>query len=118
MYIRDSHGIIYPYICPDVIRTIVKDCEYTEEEKVDSFCDDKSILDELDELPTYMVHELLSKYKDKPSFYKLIKKELICRGEYKNKIYKLRKEIVEIELEKGDRNDKYQRRRKIKCKES
>ena len=47
-----------------------------------------------------MVHELLSKYKDMPSFYKVIKKELICRGIYKTKKYKLRREIIEIELER------------------
>ena len=67
-------------------------------------------------MPTYMVGELLSKYKNKPSFYKVIKKELINRGVYKTKKYKLRKEI--IELGKGEENDKYQRRRKIKCKKS
>ena len=69
-------------------------------------------------MPTYMVGELLSRYKDKPSFYKVIKKELICRGRYENKKYKLRKEIIEIELEEDEYNDKYQRRRRVKCKKS
>lgn len=117
IYVADSHGVILPYICP--IRMMVADteCLYTETvEEKPSY--DKSVLEELADMPTYMVRELLSKYKDKPSFYRVIKKELICRGVYKNKNYKLRKEIVEIELEEGEYNDKYQRRREIKCKKS
>ena len=117
IYVVDSHGVILPYICPIRMMIADKECLYTEkvEEKPS---DDKSILEELADMPTYMVHELLSKYKNVPSFYRVIKKELICRGEYENKKYKLRKEIVEIELEEGEYNDKYQRRRKIKCKKS
>ena len=118
IYVRDSFGVIFPYVCPEKIMTSVKECEYTECVKEESIEDDKSILDELDEMPTYIVHELLSRYKDKPSFYRLIKRELIARGTYENKIYKLRKEIVEIEIEESDFNDKYQRRREIKCKKS
>ena len=115
IYIKDTHGVVYPYICPEVVKNTIRDCEYTE--SLETPCD-KPLLEEIDELPTYLVHELLSKYKDKPSFYRLIKKELICRGEYSKKEYKLRKEIKEIELEEGEYNDKYQRRREIKCKKS
>ena len=118
IYVKDSYGIIFPYICPNKIMFTFKECEYTEEVKEDKLDDDTSILDELCDMPTYMVHELLSKYKDKPSFYRYIKKELISRGTYENKMYKLRREIIEIELEEGENNDKYQRRRKIKCKKS
>ena len=121
IYVRDVHGVIFPYICPDKIKAAVSECTYTETiDKVDKeeLSDDRTILEELADMPTYMVGELLSKYKDKPSFYKVIKKELICRGTYETKKYKLRKEIIEIELEEGEFNDKYQRRREIKCKKS
>ena len=118
IYVSDSHGIILPYICPNVIKASTCDCGYTKEEKVEDLTDDKGILDELTDMPTYMVHELLSKYKNKPSFYKVIRRELVCRGVYKTKKYKLRKEIIEIELEEGEYNDKYQRRREIKRKKS
>ncbi len=114
IYVRDTHGIVLPYICPERAITIIDECECSfPDEQIDM---DKSILEELADMPTYLVGELLSKYKYVPSFYKVIKKELICRGVYKTKIYKLRREIIEIELEEGEYNDKYQRRRRIKCK--
>ena len=118
IYVKDSHDVILPYICPNKILTSVKECEYTKEEIVSDNLDDVSIIKELATLPDYIVHELLSRYKTKPSFYRIIKKELISRGVYDNKKYKLRKEIVEIELEEGEYDDKYQRRRRIKCKKS
>ena len=117
IYVADSHGVIFPYIAPERIITSEDECMYTEK-VIEKPADDKTILEELSEMPTYMVHELLSRYKDKPSFYRVIKRELIGRGVYKNKKYKLRKEIIEIELEEGEYNDKYQRRREIKCKKS
>ena len=112
IYVRDTCGIVLPYICPEIIN----ECVCTQTEEVKELAMDKSILEELECMPTYLVGELLSKYKSVPSFYKVIKKELICRGVYTNKIYKLKREIVEIELDDGRWNDKYQRRRKIKCK--
>lgn len=118
VYVSDSHGVIFPYIAPEKAKSAVTECTFSEETAKEEITDDKSILDELAEMPTYMVGELLSKYKDKPSFYKVIKRELICRGRYENKKYKLRKEIIEIELEEGEYDDKYQRRREIKCKKS
>ena len=118
VYIKDSHGIIYPYICPETIKNVSIDCGYTEAECACKLDDDRTLIEEIDELPTYLIHELLSKYKNKPSFYRLIKRELICRGEYNKKTYKLRKETIEIKLEEGEYNDKYQRRREIKCKKS
>ncbi len=109
VYVSDSYGVIFPYIIPTKIMTTSKECGYTEtlQEK-----DDTSFLTQLTELPTYVVHELLSKYKNSPAFYRLIKDELIARGEYDTKIYKLRKEIAKERCI----NDKYQRRRKINCK--
>ena len=114
--VSDTHGIIFPYVCPEKVLTTTEECTYVKEEKKEPLVDDKSILDELCDMPTYMVHELLSKYKDMPSFYRVIRKELVCRGEYRAKKYKLRREIIEIELEEGEFYDKYQRRRKVKCK--
>ena len=118
IYVRDKAGVILPYICKERAQVIVSEFECNESTKKERISTDKSILEELSDMPTYMVHELLSKYKNIPSFYKVIKKELICRGEYENKKYKLRKEIIEIEIEEGECNDKYQRRREIKCKKS
>ena len=88
--------------------------------------DDTDLLDDLCDLPTYQLGELLSKYKRKPSFYRLIKKELVKRGVYKNKKYKLDKEIVEMEVDKEfikkegamTGYDRYTRRREIKRKKS
>lgn len=115
IYVADSCGVIFPYFCPEKMLISVKECEYKEETTEEA---DPTILEELSEMPTYIVHELLSKYKDKPSFYRVIKKELVSRGIYENKKYKLRKEILEIELEESDFDDKYQRRREIKYKKS
>ena len=116
IYVRDSVGVIFPYVTPKEIIIADKDCEYTEKEKHKVIEDNFSVIDEIENLPTYQVRELLSRYKEKPSFYRIIKAELISRGIYENKKYRLIKEI--IEMEDSDINDKYQRRRKIKCKES
>lgn len=53
------------------------------------------IMDVLNDIPTYALHELLSRYKRYYSIYRRIKNELIRRGEYDNKVFKL-KEIVDI----------------------
>ena len=118
IYVKDSHDIIFPYICPNKIICSVSECPYTEEIIKDELPDIKTVLEELSTLPDYIVHKLLSKYKEQPSFYKIIKKELIKRGVYETKKYKLKREMIEIDLEEGGLNDKYQRRRKIKCKKS
>lgn len=112
IYVKDSYGVIFPYKCPNEIKTCNKKCEFST--KIEEEFEDRSILEELTEMPTYMVHELLSRYKKKPSFYRIIKAELMSRGEYDIKRYKMKREIREIE--ESDLNDKYQRRRKIKCK--
>ena len=116
IYVSDSYGLVYPYICPDNIMTSSEECKYTPPViKADTESD---ILDELATMPDYIVHELLSKYKSKPSFYRMIKRELMKRGTYENKKYKLRKEMKKMELEESEYNDKYQRRREIKYKKS
>ena len=82
IFVRDSFDVIFPYKRPKKIKTCNKGCDYVVKEED---CDeeiDKSILEELFEMPTYVVHELLSRYKNKPSFYKVIKAELVSRGEY------------------------------------
>lgn len=112
VYVKDSYGVVFPYFSPNKLLISNKACDYTENTKDD--IPDYSILTDLSNLPTYVVHELLSRYKDKPSFYRRIKNELLKRGIYQNKLYRLRKEV--IKLEESDNNDKYQRRRKIKCK--
>lgn len=114
IYVRDTYGVIIPYICPKKI-PIVNDTtsKIDDIKKLECY---KEILEELTNMPTYMVRQLLSEYKYIPSFYKSIKKELKHRGVYDNKIHRLKKEILGNELEESDLNDKYQRRRKIKCK--
>ena len=46
----------------------------------------------------------------------MIKKELIKRGVYENKVHRINKEIDS--LKESFKDDKYKRRRKIKCKKS
>lgn len=110
IYVRDDFGKIIPYIAPKEIKVSNKECEYTES-KID-YDDD---LYNIKELPTYILRKLLSRYKYKPSIYRIIKNELINRGVYQNKIYKIEKEIEKINCEESEKNDKYKRRRKIKC---
>ena len=112
VYVRDTNGVVRPYFCPSKI--LCYECEYVEDNKV--CCDDVIVLDEISKIPTYKVCELLSKYKKNRTFYKIIKKELIRRGIYDNKIHKIHKEIDGLKESFSD--DKYQRRRKIKCKKS
>lgn len=76
---------------------------------------DKEILEDLSNLPTYVLGELLSKYKKKKSFYKIIRRELVQRGRYENKVYKLNKKlgkIKDIDNIEISTNEKYQRKRK------
>ena len=108
IYVKDSYGQILPYICPK--RTLIsnEECRFTE-----AGCenDNANALDELVGIPTYVLGELLSKYKNKPSFYKLIKTELVNRGVYSDKIYRCARELTD-EIH----NDKFMRRRKIRIK--
>ena len=113
VYVEDTSGAIRPYFCPS--RSISKECIYVKIPK-DACSDDRCLLKELGNVPTYKVCELLSRYKGNIFFYKIIKKELIRRGVYENKIYKINKEI--IGLKESGKDDKYKRRRKIKCKKS
>lgn len=114
IYVRDSLGSTLPYITPKIIKVSDKECQY-----VDIQIDDDNIdFNEISELPTYILKELLAKYKHKPSIYRIIKNELINRGVYQNKIYKIEKEIESISYEESEINDKYKRRRKVKCNKS
>ena len=114
--VEDTFGKVSAYICPEekvviepteTIGTVLEDIPVS---------DDETFLNDLCEIPTYKLRELLSKYKRKVSFYKVIKSELTKRGVYENKKYRLRKEITK--MEESDIHDKYQRRREIKCKKS
>lgn len=112
VYVKDDYGKTLPYVCP--CQTLIsskeyEECGFTCFEKVNK---NEGILEELLDMPTYMVGELLSKYKYKPSFYKLIKTELVSRGVYDNKIYRCIKEIDEF----PEINDKLIRRREIRIK--
>jgi len=112
IYVYDNFNNVVPYFCP-CERIVFDDmcecsCEKNNTENVDL------LIECLSELPTYMVKELLGRYKDRPSFYKIIKGELIKRGVYKNKKYKIGREINKMELEESELYDKCKRRRKIK----
>ena len=120
IYVRDSYNLVVPYVCPSEVMIASEDCLCTKE----NFSEDSisSIMDLLcsyiECLSDYELFNLMHKYKFKPSIYRLIKKELIKRGVYDNKIYKINKEVVDSELKECDFDDKYQRRRKIKRKKS
>lgn len=108
IYVKDSYGQVLPYICPKQALISRDECKYTD---VKHENDDTEVLDELVGIPTYVLGELLSKYKNKPSFYKLIKSELVSRGVYLDKIYRCARELND-----ESHNDKFIRRRKIKIK--
>lgn len=55
------------------------------------------IMDVLNDIPTYALHELLSRYKRYYSIYRRIKNELISRGEYDNKLFKIKEVIGKVE---------------------
>ena len=109
VYVRDGYDRVFPYVCPNEKFISVKQCEFTSKEELAPEID---ILSEISEMPTYMVRELLSKYKDKPSFYKIIKLELIERGVYSDKRHKSLKENSAI----ADVDDKISRRGKIRIR--
>lgn len=113
VYVKDTSGVVRPYFSPSKIVTC--ECDYFELDE-ESFVDDRDILMELEAIPTYKLCELLGRYKNNRSFYRIIRKELMARGVYENKIHKINKEIDGLK-ESGE-NDKYKRRRKIKCKKS
>lgn len=113
IYVSDSFGKIVPYFSPEEIRVSNIDCNYIE-------IDDDINVDfgDIGSVPTYVLGKLLSQNKHRPSVYRIIKNELINRGVYQNKIYKIEKEIESISYEESENNDKYKRRRKIKCNQS
>ena len=112
IYVFDTYGESIPYICPEIAVSSLDTCGTVI--SVSEIDNDDLFIDEILELPTYLLKEFLAKYKNKPSFYKLIKKELTSRGLYENKKYKLDKEKQKCELEESELTDKYQRRQKIK----
>lgn len=118
IYVKDTYGVMLPYFCPEKKRKVITEDKYVLSDEIEKLKDCKRILENLADMPTYLVGQLLSEYKYIPSFSRIIKKELKNRGVYDNKKHKLKKEILENELEEGVYNDKYQRRRKIKCKKS
>jgi len=114
IYVRDTHGDVKPYFCPSVIISSYEECSYDSESSLsDEFdFDIDNVLNRLGNISTYEVRELLGKYKKNNMFYRLIKKELIYRGIYSNKKYKINKEMNKIM--ESDYSDQYKRSRKIK----
>lgn len=112
VYVKDDYEKTLPYVCPCqtlISNKVYEECGFTCFEMANK---NEDILEELLDMPTYMLGELLSKYKSKPSFYKMIKAELVSRGVYDDKIYKCAKELEEV----VDVDDKFIRRRKINLK--
>lgn len=97
IYVVDDYDKTYPYICPKQILISVG-CYCSSVKKKDSNLDNCEISrDIIRKVPTYVLHELLSVYKNRPSIYRIIRQELVCRGEYANKVYKIKKVIIEME---------------------
>ena len=113
LYVRDTIGEINAYFQPSKIVCLNDEINNDKKNYNDI---DYNLLDNLNAIPTYILRELLSRYKDSCLFYRMIKKELIKRGIYDCKRYKLIKELEK--LRESDCGDKYQRRRQIKCKKS
>ena len=109
VYVKDGYDEVFPYICPSERFISGKKCDFTPKEEIVPEID---VLSKISEMPTYKVRELLSRYKDKPSFYKIIKLELIDRGVYSDKRHKSLKENIAI----SDVNDKFSRRGKIRIR--
>ena len=117
IYVVDSYNNIVPYECPEEYIIAMEECGYSvcefEEDTMDNLLEE-----DLHGISTYVLKELLHKYKDKHSIYRKIKKELASRGVYQNKKHKLNREINKMEIEESDFYDKYKRRRKIKYNKS
>lgn len=131
IFVSDSYGDVIPYIVDDeIISTynLINESEFDERIRADDNLNNskinnnnikeelKKILTNISKISTYDVRKLLSKYKDVPSIYRLLKRELKKRGVYDNKIYKLDKELIKVE--EKEKNDKYKRRQRIKRNES
>ena len=117
IYVEDTYGHICAYINPKIEAVEDEHIIYSTlvNEKEDALTE--AVLTELDELNNYELGLLLSKYKKNYKIYRIIKEELIKRGVYENKKFKIKKEIDEMNEER-DYCDKYQRRRKVKLKKS
>ncbi len=95
IYVRDGYGEVFPYVCPNKILVSDKECDFT----IDDNRRSKSeILEGLSEMPTYVLRELLGRYKTKPSVYRIIKNELIIRGVYEDKNYKHNREVERLSV--------------------
>ena len=88
IYVSDTSGRVLAYICPT--NKLSNECTYCK--NIDDCDNNTDILNDIGCLPTYVLGELLSRYKRKPSIYKMIKRELIKRGVYDNKRYKIESE--------------------------
>ena len=117
--VSDSFDITLPYKVPEKVLVCDTTCVVTMD-KVRTTADVDLLhnLDKLDRISTYQLRKLLSEFKTIVGVYRCIKRELIRRGVYQNKRYKLAKERLKIEEKEKDENDKYKRKRKVKYKKS
>ena len=122
IYVKDTFDYVIPYICPSEIISCNDVCQYTTSEDEDDKYDICSLAQEVENMSLYDIKKIMHEHKDDVKMYHILKNELIKRGVYKNKLYKIAKEIdreiVRDEIEECEFNDKYQRRRKISKKKS
>ncbi len=95
VYVRDGYGEVFPYVCPKKVLISDKECDFTLNDNGKNRSD---ILEGLSEMPTYVLRELLGRYKTKPAVYRIIKNELIIRGVYEDKNYKHKKEVERLSV--------------------
>ena len=123
--VEDDYGKVRAYDAPEDILTSISDCEYIESESNKVTKDEKkeacNLLDYLDQMRTYELQQLLSKYKNKKNAYRAIRRILESRGVYENKIYKCQREYdetmsKEIPEDCPEFNDSYARRQRVRCK--
>ena len=113
IYVVDSHGLISPYVRPEVIHTSVSACAYTisKEDTMDTNISCVS------GMSTYELLTMMSEYRDRPSFYRILKRELLRRGFYQVKAYKIEKEELKYGLDREEESYvKCKRRCKVKYK--
>lgn len=113
IFVTDSFGEALPYPAPELVLTSISDCGCVEQAD-DDIDDARELLRYLSEMPTHQLRDLLCRYKEVISFYRIIKNELKSRGIYKTKRYKKEKELCKTKA--FENPDKYERRQEISCK--
>lgn len=110
----DSFNVMLPYKVPEKELESGTTCEVVMDEvRTIDYVDILNKLDKLDTISTYQLRKLLSEFKSIIGVYRCIRKELVRRGVYQNKRYKLEKERIAIEEKERDGNVKYKRKRRV-----